>query len=292
LTIWQFEVSRTPVLTEPLWGRRFFEAVIRANLDLGRPDPVSLLVPIRPTRRTPAPPSGYRTRVITAGVIPSLPVAYKRSHVKPYVKEAQALRTETTINHPKDFQPTKSLSTLPKLRAIGHHINTHLLAVEQLTDAGVLAPSLFERLQQPTRSQPGQRVPALRVGDGRGHAFLGARCRFSHLPEGFRHREWRPRVAGLLSRDRAASSPGAMTSDLRRLRLHGLIARVEGTHRSHLTPAGLRVAVFSTTLQHRLLQFGGCQLADIPTPLRPAVRQLDAALHQLWTDAAVNLQAA
>jgi hypothetical protein len=124
LTIWQLEVSLTQVFRQPLWGRRFFEAVIRANLDLGRPDHVSLLFPIHRTRRTPPPPAGYRTRVITAGVIPGLYVAYKRSHVKQYFKEAQALRTETTINDPKDFQPNKSLHTLPKLRAIGHHVNT------------------------------------------------------------------------------------------------------------------------------------------------------------------------
>ena len=81
LTIWQLEVSLTQVFRQPLWGRRFFEAVIRGNLDLGRPDQVNLLFPIRRTRRTPPPPAGYRTRVITAGVIPGLYVAYKRSHV-------------------------------------------------------------------------------------------------------------------------------------------------------------------------------------------------------------------
>jgi hypothetical protein len=75
LTIWQLEVSLTQVFRQPLWGRRFFEAVIRANLDLGRPDQVSLLFPIHRTRRTPPPPAGYRTRVITAGVIPALYVA-------------------------------------------------------------------------------------------------------------------------------------------------------------------------------------------------------------------------
>jgi hypothetical protein len=106
----------------------------------------SLLFPIHRTRRTPPPPAGYRTRVITAGVIPGLYVAYKRSHVKQYFKEAQALRTETTINDPKDFQPNKSLHTLPKLRAIGQHVNTRLLEVEQLADTGILANSLFERL--------------------------------------------------------------------------------------------------------------------------------------------------
>jgi hypothetical protein len=292
LTIWQLEVSLTQVFTRPIWGRRFFEAVIRANLDLGRPDQVSLLFPIRPTRRTPPPPSGYRTRVITAGVIPNLYVAYKRSHVKQYFKQGQALRTETTINDPKDFQPNKSLHTLPKLRAIGHHVNTRLLEAEQVDHPGILGPTRFEHLQHPSTTATGQRVAALRFGDARVHALLTALCRFSHLPEGFRHRDLRPLVAGLLSRDLAAYSSGAMTYDLRRLRLHGLITRVDGTHRYMLTATGLRVAVFYTTLHRQLLQLGGCDMSDLPAPLRPAVRQLDAAIHQLWTHPTVTPKAA
>jgi len=55
LSIWQLEVSRTQVFDQPIQGRHFFEAVIRDNLDLGRPDRVSLLFPTRLTRRTPAP---------------------------------------------------------------------------------------------------------------------------------------------------------------------------------------------------------------------------------------------
>jgi hypothetical protein len=150
-------------------------------------------------------------------------------------KEGQALRTETTINDPRDFQPNKSLHTLPKLRAIGHHVNTRLLEVEQVDQPGLLGPSIFEHLQHPTRTATGQRVAALRFGDVRVHAVLSALCRFSHVPEGFRHRDLRPLVAGLLSRDLAAYSAGAMTYDLRRLRLHGLIVRVDGMHRYTLT---------------------------------------------------------
>jgi hypothetical protein len=292
LTIWQLEVSLTQVFTQPVWGRRFFEAVIRGNLDLGRPDQVSLLFPIRPTRRTPPPPAGYRTRVITAGVIPNLYVAYKRSHVKQYFKQGQALRTETTINDPKDFQPNKSLHTLPKLRAIGHHVNTRLLEAEQVDHPGMLGPSLFEHLQYPITTATGQRVAALRFGDVRVHALLSALCRFSHVPGGFRHRDLRPLVAGLLSRDLAAYSAGAMTYDLRRLRLHGLIARVDGTHRYTLTATGLRVAVFYTTLHHRLLQLGGGELTDVPPPLRSAIRHLQAAIDTLWQNADSHSQAA
>ena len=82
LSLWQVEVSLTQVFDRPVQGRHFFEEVIRDNLDLGRPNRVSLLFPTRTTRRTPPPPHGYRTRVITSGVNPSLHVEYKRSHLK------------------------------------------------------------------------------------------------------------------------------------------------------------------------------------------------------------------
>src|SRR5207253_6317525 len=112
----------------------FFEAVIRDNLDLGRPDRVSLLFPTRLQRNTPPPGRGYKTRVITYGVAPSLHVEFKHSHVKQYFKEHRALRTETTINDPLDFQRTKGLETLPHLRTVGRQINTKLLDIERIAD--------------------------------------------------------------------------------------------------------------------------------------------------------------
>jgi hypothetical protein len=109
LTIWQLEGSLTQVFDRPVQGRLFFEAVIRDNLDLGRPDRVALLFPRRMTRATRPPAFGYRTRVITDGVQPSLHVDYKSSHVKQSFKEQHALRTETTINNAKDFGVAKRL---------------------------------------------------------------------------------------------------------------------------------------------------------------------------------------
>jgi hypothetical protein len=87
-SIWQLEMSLTQVFTTPVYGRHFFEAVIRDNLDLGRPDCVSLLFPTRFTRRTPPPDLGYKTRVITYGVARSLHVEFKHSHVKQYCENS------------------------------------------------------------------------------------------------------------------------------------------------------------------------------------------------------------
>ncbi len=281
LSLWQVEVSLTQVFDEPSWGRRLFERVIRDNLDLGRPDRVSLLFPTRLTRATPTPPFGYRTRVITRGVQPSLHVDFKRSHVKQYFKEGWALRTETTFNDPTDVQPTKALATLPNLRQVGQRINAQLLDTERLANDAMPQPSLIDHVQQPQFIH-GQRIAGLRLSDPRVLALLQALCQVAPRPGGFRHRELRPIVAGLLGRDLDRYSAGAMTYDLRRLRLHGLIERVPHSFRYILTADGLHLAFGISRIILRLLQPGWAELLasdfDLPAPLRDALIRLDAAL--------------
>jgi hypothetical protein len=88
LSILQAEFSLTQILDRPLTGRIFFEEVIRENLDIGTPDRVQLLFNRRITRRTPG---RFQTRVLTEGVVPSLHLNYKNSHLKQYHKEGRAL---------------------------------------------------------------------------------------------------------------------------------------------------------------------------------------------------------
>jgi hypothetical protein len=119
-SILQAEFSLTQTLDRPLSGRVFFEQVIRDNLDLGRPDQVSLIFDRELRRGGKRPtPGRFRTRIITADVIPSLHVDYKHATIKQYHKENQALRTETTINDTRDFSIGKRLHNLPALRQVG-----------------------------------------------------------------------------------------------------------------------------------------------------------------------------
>jgi hypothetical protein len=65
--------------------------VIGDNLGIGRPDHVGLVFDrrLRHKGRRPT-PGRFRTRVITAGVTPSLHVDYKHTTIKQYHKEGQA----------------------------------------------------------------------------------------------------------------------------------------------------------------------------------------------------------
>jgi hypothetical protein len=286
LSILQAEFALTQVLDRPVTGRVFFEQVIRENLDIGRPGQVQLIFNRRVTRRTPG---SFRTRVITEGVTPSLHVDYKRSRIKQYHKEGQALRTETTINDTRDFGIGRLLHNLPELRLVGFAANRRLLEVERISHDCALGEDAFQELQQSGQIN-GQRVSALRFADPRVQALLHALLMFVFLARGFANKDLRRVFAVLLGQRSDDISPGRMTFELRRLRLHGLIERVPKTHRYHLTDLGLRTAMFYTRVYSRVLRPGLAVVnpAALPaahSPLQRTFRAAENAIHS-WCEEA------
>jgi hypothetical protein len=278
VSILQAEFALTQVLDRPRMGRIFFEEVIRENLDIGRPDQVQLLFQRRVIKRTPG---RFRTRVLTQGVTPTLHVDYKRSRIKQYHKEGRALRTETTINDTRDFDIGKRLKNLPALREVGFAANRRLLDVQTISQDCAVGEEVFRQVTQP-RQVDGQRASALRYGDTSVLALLSALLVFRLLPRGFCNRELREHWAPLLGEQPSALTPGRMTYQLRRLRLHGLIVRQAGTHRYGVTAKGLRVALFFTRGYARVMRPGLSQVmaADMPDdpPVRRAIAHLESAM--------------
>jgi hypothetical protein len=274
ISVLQAEFSLTQMLDRPLTGRVFFEEVIRDNIDVGRPDRVSVIFDrrIQRGRRKPT-PGRFRTRVFTEGVSPSLHVEYKSTRVKQYHKEGQALRTETTINDSRrDFGIGKRLCNLPALREVGFSANRRLLAAETITHDPIVGDDVFNGVARPAVIA-GQRAPALRFGDPRVHALLAAIAIDRHQPDGFANRDLRAHLAPLLGIPIERLTQGQMTYDLRRLRLHGLIERIPRTHRYRPTSLGWRIAVF---LSHssRFLRAGLAEIAD-PASSTDLHRELD-----------------
>ena len=279
ISILQAEFSLTQVLDRPLMGRVFFEQVIRDNLDLGRPDRVQLVFKRRVTRKTPG---RFRTRVLTEGVIPILYIDYKRTRIKQYHKKSRALRTEITINDARDFKIGKRLKNLTALREVGFQANRRLLDVQRISHDCYLGEDLFRDLHRPKKVGT-QRAPALRYGDRRVLALLSVLVMFRLLPRGFMHRDVRPQLSTLLGRD---LTPGQMSYDLRRLRLHGLIERIPKTHRYRVTDLGFRAALFLTRSYNRLLRPGLAVLTPTEppatAPLRKAFERVDNVIQQAW----------
>jgi len=281
ISILQAEFSLTQVLDRPLQGRVFFEEVIRENLDLGRPSQVQLIFKRKVTRRTPG---RFRTRVITEGVTPSLHVDYKGTRIKQYHKEGRALRTETTINNTRDFAIGKRLKNLPALREIGFRANRRLLDVQTISHDCTVGEDAFRHVVGPI-DVDGQHASALRFDDPRVQALLGALILFVLQPRGFSNRELREPLARLLGVPPAQLTQGRMTYDLRRLRLHGLISRISGSHRYELTPFGRRIALLFSRGYARLLRpsLAHALPSSFPplSPLRLAFDALDKEIQRL-----------
>jgi hypothetical protein len=98
-------------------------------------------------------------------------------------------------------------------------------------------------------------------------ALTGALCLSLFAVTGITNKSLRACVARLLGEPYTTSH---MTYDLRRLRLKGLIQRIEHTHTYTLTPEGQRVAIFYTKLNNRLLQ--PLLAADKAVPSRNAAK--------------------
>ena len=149
-----------------------------------------------------------------------------------------------------DLGALARLEHLPELVAKARQVNDRVLMIERAGQGCAIGSALFERIHQPYVRE-GQRTGALRFGDQRAMALAGSLCLVVHAVTGFTNKSLRGQVAGLLGKDYRSSQ---MSYDLRRLRLHGLIQRQARTNTYTLTADGLRVAVFYTKLQDRLLR--------------------------------------
>jgi hypothetical protein len=268
----QVEVSRTIVFDERSRARLFFEALIADNLDLGRPENVEIIFGRRVRVDTPG---TFRTAIDRPFIDPDdksvvVNIFYKHSRVKQYLKEGRAMRIETVINSPRDLACNARLPNLDELEGKARAINRRILEAERAGQATVLASPAFERIAHPTVDADGRRTPALRFGDPRVTALAGALADTLTAATGITNKSLRALMTGLLN---PAYSPGQMTYDLRRLRLTGLIRRIEHTNRYVLTPDGIKFAVFYTKLHNRLLR--PLMAADQPQ----APLELRQALH-------------
>jgi hypothetical protein len=282
ISILQAEFSLTQMLDRPLSGRVLFEEVIRENLDLGRPSRIGLVFDRRIVTRGPRPtPGRWRTRVITEGVTPSLHVDFKHSKIKQYHKEGRALRTETTINDTGDFGLGRRLCNLPALAAVGFTANRRLLDAERLSCDPTIGADAFAAVTTPAVMGT-QRASALPFDSPRTQALLAVLVLFVLSPDGFRNRDLRANLAPLLGCDPSLITPGRMSYDLRRLRLHGLIERIPDSHRYRVTDSGLRYAIFLTRVHNRLLRPGLAALLDpdppAPSRLRTAVQAFERTI--------------
>jgi hypothetical protein len=139
--------------------------------------------------------------------------------------------TNTPINNTRDFGIGKRLTNLPAPREVGFSANRRLLSVQRLSHNPIRAEQAFTTVHNPIITDTGHRIAGLRLGHRRAHALPQALLVFRLLPNGFLNRDLRGLLAGLLGKTPDQLSTGQVSYDLRRLRAHGLITRIPGTHR-------------------------------------------------------------
>ena len=198
--------------------------------------------------------------------------------IKMYDKAASVLRIETTIAKTADFKVFRPLQNDPDGRLAWRPLRkgvadlhrraqvsqrsnaTYLDALATVDDTTPLA-QLLDHVSCPTQYR-GRRVRALRIGDAADIALLQAIARGEFAPAGFRNRDLRrllyptpPHASALHARKRA----GKVSRQLRLLRAHGVIHKVQKSHRYALTTRGhlLTAALFAArtaTLHHLIGQ--------------------------------------
>jgi hypothetical protein len=269
LSMRQVEVSRTIVFDAPRRARAFFEATVADNLDIGRPDEVKLIF----SRRIRSDTKGeFATRVVTRGTEVTVNAFYKHSRIKQYLKEGRALRIETVVNSPTDLGVQRRLHNLAELVEKAKGANRRLLELQRAGQGCAIETALWERISQPSREE-GQRTGALRFGDQRAMALAGALCVALNTVVGFTNKSLRALVSQLLD---GPYSTSQMTYDLRRLRLKGLVIRIQHTNSYILSDDGIRFAVTYTKLGHRVLPpLLAAHHPPAPIELRQAFRVID-----------------
>jgi hypothetical protein len=246
LSMRQTEVSRTLVLDAPRRARAFFEALVADNIGIGRPEDISVAFARKARSKT----DRFATHVLTHGTDVRIDFRYKHSRVKQYLKGGRALRVETVVNKPADLGVKARLSNLPELVDKARAVNHRLLMIERAGQSCAIGSALFERIHQPYQDE-GHRAGACASATCASWLW-SARCAASSRPSpASPTKAFAGLVAGLLDQD---YSTNKMSYDLRRLRLHGLIQRLPHKNTYVLTPDGIRVAVFYTKLQNRLLR--------------------------------------
>ena len=189
---------------------------------------------------------------------------YGTNSLKIYDKETQALRIETTINDPKGFQVfrtkegeasdapkswqqmRKGVADLDRRAEVSHAANNRL--AESLASVADTTPlgKLLEPLCQPVFDKNGRRARALNPLAGPDGELLRCLADGEFLLNGFRNRDLRTKLCQA-TKDPAERRKQAatITQKLALLKAHGLIVKVQKTHRYRLSAGGQRI---TTTL--------------------------------------------
>jgi hypothetical protein len=221
-------------------------------------------------------------------ILPRTPPAHKRRYILTWI----TLRCRTGCRPRLERHPAlgkltlaigRRIENLDELRKIGFAANRRLLDVQRIGHHCFIGEASFQDMQKPIMVNQ-HRAAALRFADPRVHALLHVMLLFLLVQGTFTHKVLREHLAPLLGKKPSQLTPGRITYDLRRLRLHGLIERIPKTHRYRITAKGLRTAVFYNSLYNRSLRTGLAIIspcaANSELPIAKSIRAAENAVNK------------
>jgi hypothetical protein len=180
-----------------------------------------------------------------------------KNSVKMYDKQGRLLRVETTMNDPtpfkvfrplegnpqgeKEWRPlVRGIANMGRLAKVAQASNDRYMDALASLDTDTPIAKLVEGVCQPVE-WGGRRVRALRPWEERDEKLFEAISRGEYVVNGFRNRDLvsqlYPEVEGLSKEERKRYA-ARVTRKLRMLRAHGIIRKVQGTHRYVMTKKG------------------------------------------------------
>jgi hypothetical protein len=178
--------------------------------------------------------------------------------IKMYDKAGSVLRVETTVAKTADFrayrapqnQPDaepswkpmrKGIADLNRRAEVSQAANERYLDALSAVDDATPLSVIFDEVSRPITHER-TRVRAIRIGDPEDLALLRAISRGELATNGFRNRDLRAILFPSLPSHQLKPKAAKITRLLRLLRAHGLIRKVQKTHRYLLTPKGAQLA--------------------------------------------------
>ncbi len=180
-----------------------------------------------------------------------------RNSIKMYDKQGSVLRIETTINDARDLfvhraseadpqgpkklrRLRKGVVDLPRRSQISQSANTRYLTALAAVDATTPLGRLADAVSRPVIRE-GRRFRGLNLLCGKDAQLMEILLHGEFAVNGFRNRDVRQQLFGSTNSADEQRRQSAKVSRLFRLfREHGLIRKVKGTHRYHLTAHGQR----------------------------------------------------
>jgi hypothetical protein len=181
-----------------------------------------------------------------------------RNSIKMYDKQGSVLRIETTINDARDLfvyraseadpqgpktlrRLRKGVVDLPRRSQVSQSANTRYLTALAAVDASTPLGRVADAVARPVIRE-GRRFRGLHLLCGEDAQLMEVLLRGEFAVNGFRNRDVRQRLFGSTTdpADQRRQS-GKVSRLLRLFREHGLIRKVKGTHRYHLTAHGQRI---------------------------------------------------